>query len=327
MSPHIPTFVSFLPFDPHPFVSLTHLFLSQHDMSYFTFESIGVAARINCSRCGEAMDNHQRKPRTGLCGHSICQLCFNAKYIYAKKTPADFDPPGPYYRCCAPTCDEPAFSLGTPTSSSLMIAISLLDQLKWAVNSHLIKIHDKYNAFDIMALQNELQVAKNEIQMQEGDFIKVNIEMEEAKNKMLKALIAKDEADCKIENQRVYIRTLQRKIMGLPEDDDELDPTPTDLSQEMASLEKLAKQKKRHYNTDTDSSLGSLDKVTKKIRVNKRSKGRKVSLETAPKKAPEEAPKKAPGESPEESQAPKFSYGLESSPSTTSIQSTQENEF
>ncbi len=95
----------------------------------------------------------------------------------------------------------------------------------------------------------------------------------------------------------------------------------------MASLEKLAKQKKRHYNTDTDSSLGSLDKVTKKIRVNKRSKGRKVSLETAPKKAPEEAPKKASGESPEESQAPKFSYGLESSPSTTSIQSTQENEF
>ncbi len=52
-----------------------------------------------------------------------------------------------------------------------MIAISLMDQLKWAVNSHLIKIHDKYNAFDIMALQNELQVAKNEIQMQEGDFL------------------------------------------------------------------------------------------------------------------------------------------------------------
>ncbi len=296
---------------------LARLFLSQHDMSYFTFESIGVAARINCSRCGEAMDNHQRKPRTGLCGHSICQLCFNAKYIYAKKTPADFDPPGPYYRCCAPTCDEPAFSLGTPTSSSLMIAISLLDQLKWAVNSHLIKIHDKYNAFDIMALQNELQVAKNEIQMQEGDFIKLNIEMEQAKNKMLKALIAKDEADCKIENQRNYILTLQKQLMGLPLD--EVDPTPTDLSQEMASLEKLAKQKKRHYNTDTDSSLGSLDRVTKKTRVKKRSQGRKVSLETAP--------KKAPGESPEESQAPKFSYGLESSPSTTSIQSTQENEF
>ncbi len=146
---------------------------------------------------------------------------------------------------------------------------------------------------------------------------------------MLKALIAKDEADCKIESQRVYIRTLQRKIMGLPDDDDELDPTPTDLSQEMATLERAAKQKKRQYDTDTDSSLRSLGKVTKNIKVNKRAKGRKVSLETAPKKAPEEfqnpskkAPKKAPEEPP-----PKFSYGLESSQSTTSVQSTQENEF
>ena len=298
-------------------------------MSYFTFESIGVVARINCSRCGQAMDNQGRKPRTGLCGHSICQMCFNAKYIYAKKTPVDFNPPGPYYRCCAPTCDEPAFSLGTPTSSSLMIAISLLDQLKWAVNSHLIKIHDKYKAFDIMALQNELQVAKNKIQMQEGDSIKLKIETEQAKNKMLKALIAKDEAECRIESQRVYIRSLQKQIVGLP--DDELDPTPTDLSQEMESLErKVAKQKKRQYDTDTDSSLGSLDRVTKKIKVNNRPKGRKVSLEMAPKKPTEEIqnpPEKAPKELPQEIGPPKFSYGLGSSQSTTSIQSTQENEF
>ena len=298
-------------------------------MSYFTFESIGIAARINCSRCGNGMDNQRRKPRTGLCGHSICEQCFNAKYIFAKKAPADFDTPGPFYRCCAPMCNEPAFSLGTPTSSSLMIAISLLDQLKWGVNSHLIKIHDKYNAFDIMSLQNELKIAKNDIQSQKT---KLNIEIELARNKMLKALNEKDdaleekekalkekqaaleekeEAECRIENQRGYIGTLHKRLSGLPLDEDP--PSPTDLSQQLDDLhDKLCREKKREYNTDTDSSLGSLEMPAKKVKA---AKGRKVSLDNVPKKTSEESP------------APKFSYGLGSSQSTTSIQSTQENEF
>ena len=72
-----------------PFSALSH----RLKMSYFTFKSIGIAARINCSRCGNAMDNHCNKPRTGLCGHSICEQCFFAKYTYAKKSPADLDPP------------------------------------------------------------------------------------------------------------------------------------------------------------------------------------------------------------------------------------------
>ena len=289
------------------------------------------------------MDNHRRKPRTGLCGHSICEQCFFAKYTYCKKNPPDFDPPGPFYRCCAPTCDEPAFSLGTPTSSSLMIAISLLDQLKWGVNSHLIKIHDKYNAFDIMSLQNELKIAKNDIQTQKT---KLNIEIELARNKMLKALNAKDdaleekekalkekdaaleekeEAQCIIENQRGYIKTLHKRLSGLPMDEES--PTPSDLSEQLDLLQsKLSRERKREYNTDTDSSLGSLDVPAKK--------GRKISLDNVPKKTPEQPAKKvretreqSPTKEAEESPAPKFSYGLDSSQSTTSIQSTQENEF
>ena len=294
-------------------------------MSYFTFESIGIAARINCSRCGHAMDNQHRKPRTGLCGHSICQMCFYGKYIYAKKTPADFDPPGPYYRCCAPTCDEPAFSLATPTSSSLMVAISLLDQLKWGVNSHLIKIHDKYNAFDIMTLQHELNNTKSEMQRQKT---KLNIEVELAKNKMLKALNERDdaleqkeEAECRIANQRDYIKSLQRQLSGLPVDEEP--PSPTDLSEQMDTLEaKLAQQKKREYNTDTDSSLGSLDRPAKKV---KPLKGRKVSLDNVPKEQQKVSLDNVPKE--QQSEAPKFSYGLSSSQSTNSIASTQENEF
>ena len=203
-----------------------------------------------------------------------------------------------------------------------MIAISLLDQLKWAVNSHLIKIHDKYKAFDIMSLQNELRTARNEIQSQKT---KLNIEIELARNKMLKALNEKDEAleekkkaleekeeaQCVIENQRGYIETLNKRLSGLPLDEEP--PSPTDLSQQLDCLEaRLACQKKREYNTDTDSSLGSLEKPAKKVKT---AKGRKVSLDKAPEKPPAESP------------TPKFSYGLSPSQSTLSVQSTQENEF
>ena len=299
-------------------------------MSYFTFESIGIAARINCSRCGNAMDNHRRKPRTGLCGHSICEQCFFAKYTYAKKSPADLDPPGPYYRCCAPLCNEPAFSLGTPTSSSLMVAISLLEQLKWGVNSHLIKIHNKYNAFDIMQLQNDLNNAKNDIKNKDGEILKLKFDVELAKNKMLKALEANDdtieekqELECTIANQRDYIASLQKRLAGLPTDEPE--PSPTDLSQELDTLEaKLAYQKKREYNTDTDSSLGSLDSPAKKIKAS--NKRRKVSLDPPQKKGEADTPQKKEYLEPP-SLAPKFSYGLDSSQSTASVQSTQENEF
>ena len=245
-----------------------------------------------------------------------------------------------------------------------MIAISLLDQLKWGVNSHLIKIHDKYKAFDIMALQNELKIAKNDIQTQKT---KLNIEIELARNKMLKALNAKDdaleekekalkekdaaleekeEAQCIIENQRGYIKTLHKRLSGLPMDEES--PTPSDLSEQLDLLQsKPSQERKREYNTDTDSSLGSLDVTAKKAKKAKAGKGRKISLDNVPKKTPEESkkakagkgrkisldnvPKKMPEESPtkavEESPAPKFSYGLDSSQSTTSIQSTQENEF
>ena len=204
-----------------------------------------------------------------------------------------------------------------------MIAISLLDQLKWAVNSHLIKIHDKYKAFDIMSLQNELRTARNEIQSQKT---KLNIEIELARNKMLKALNEKDEAleekkialeekeeaQCVIENQRSYIETLNKRLSGLPLDEEP--PSPTDLSQQLDCLEA---RKKREYNTDTDSSLGSLEKPAKKVKT---AKGRKVSLDKAPEKPPAESPTA-------ESPTPKFSYGLSPSQSTLSVQSTQENEF
>ena len=196
-----------------------------------------------------------------------------------------------------------------------MVAISLLDQLKWGVNSHLIKIHNKYNAFDIMTLQHELSNTKSEMQRQKT---KLNIEVELAKNKMLKALNERDdaleqkeEAECTIANQRNYIQSLQKQLSGLPVDEDA--PSPSDLSEQLDNLEvKLAQQKKREYNTDTDSSLGSLDRPAKK---GKSLKGRKVSLDNVPK------------EQQEEPKAPKFSYGLSSSQSTKSIGSTQENEF
>ena len=96
---------------------------------------------------------------------------------------------------------------------------------------------------------------------------------------------------------------------------------PTDLSQELDTLEaKLAYQKKREYNTDTDSSLGSLDSPAKKIKAS--NKRRKVSLDRPQKKGEAGTPQKK-----EYLEPPKFSYGLDSSQSTTSVQSTQENEF
>ena len=94
-----------------------------------------------------------------------------------------------------------------------MVAISLLDRLKWGVNSHLIKIHNKYNAFDIMQLlQNDLNNAKNDIKNRDGEILKLKFDVELAKNKMLKALEAnndaikeKQELECTIANQRDYI--------------------------------------------------------------------------------------------------------------------------
>ena len=223
-----------------------------------------------------------------------------------------------------------------------MVAISLLEQLKRGVSSHLIKVHNKYNAFDIMQLQNDLGNAKNEIKNKEGEILKLKIDVELAKNKMLKAIEANDNAieekqelECTIANQRDYIVSLQKRLAGLPTDEPE--PSPTDLSQELDNLEaKLAYQKKREYNTDTDSSLGSLDGPAKKTKAS--NKRRKVSLDPHPKKedlrpppqpepspGPKEDPKPPP--QPEPSPAPKFSYGLDYSLETTSTQSTQENEF
>ena len=84
---------------------------------------------------------------------------------------------------------------------------------------------------------------------------------------------------------------------------------------------KLSRERKRDYNTDTDSSLGSLDVPAKKV----------------PKKTPEEYPK---GKKVKAVRGRKIvsldntrgtpyegNGGLDSSQSTTSIQSTQENEF
>ncbi len=167
-----------------------------HNMSYFTFESIGVPARINCSCCGSGMDRNQRKPYTGICGHTICEQCYVAKYIGRDGTVPPS--PGEFYRCCAPFCDERGFKVGHSVSTSIMGALSLLEQLKWEVNRHLIKIHDKYKAFDIMALQNELQLKKEELSSKqtelfcaeqensllEGDFMRVTKDLEETKTKM-----------------------------------------------------------------------------------------------------------------------------------------------
>ncbi len=165
-------------------------------MSYFTFESIGVPARINCSCCGLGMDRHQRKPYTGICGHTICEQCYIAKYIGRDGSVPPS--PGEFYRCCAPFCDERGFKVGHSVSTSIMGALSLLEQLKWEVNRHLIKIHDKYKAFDIMSLQNELKLTKTELSSKQAelfcveqensllevDFMRVTKDLEETKAKM-----------------------------------------------------------------------------------------------------------------------------------------------
>ena len=167
-----------------------------HNMSYFTFESIGVPARLNCSCCGSGMDRHRRKPYTGICGHTVCEQCYIANYIGRDGTVPPS--PGEFYRCCAPFCDERGFKVGHAVSSSIMGALSLLEQLKWEVNKHLIKIHERYNASDIMALQNELQSTKKELSAKqtelfcaeqennllEGDFMRVTKELDETKTKM-----------------------------------------------------------------------------------------------------------------------------------------------
>ena len=67
--------------------------------------------------------------------------------------------------------------------------------------------------------------------------------------------------------------------MGKIPERSELSPLGT-LSQEMEQLEaRMEKQKKREYNTDTDSSIGSLEgPAMKKVKVG-RKKPRKVSME------------------------------------------------
>ena len=116
-----------------------------------------------------------------------------------------------------------------------------------------------------------------------GEILKLKFDVELAKNKMLKAIEANDDAieekqelECTIANQRDYIASLQKRLAGLPTDEPE--PSPTDLSQELDKLEaKLAYQKKREYKTNTDSSLGSLDSPAKKIKAS--NKRQKVSLD------------------------------------------------
>ena len=250
-------------------------------MPYFTFESIGVEARINCSCCGTAMDCQRKKPRTGLCGHSICEQCYIANYIGIQGLRS----PGEFYRCCAPLCDERGFKMGHPTSSSIMIAISLLEQLKWAVNRHLIRIHDKYKASDIMSLQHELQAAKDEIKAKntklfsaeqenrllENDIRIARKELDDTKKKMANELenkeqeltdekIGKEIAEDALVGTKVYIKGVKKRLLGiqLPETQEGLSP-PGTLSQEMKELEaRLLQQKKREYNSDTDSSIDSL---------------------------------------------------------------------
>ena len=73
-----------------------------------------------------------------------------------------------------------------PSSSTIPIFSFAYD--RHCSNSHLIKIHNKYNAFDIMQLQNDLNNAKNDIKNRDGEILKLKFDVELAKNKMLKAL-------------------------------------------------------------------------------------------------------------------------------------------
>ena len=324
-------------------------------MSYFTFESIGVAARINCSCCGMGMDCHKRKPRTGVCGHTICDQCYIAKYIGQDWTVPPS--PGEFYRCCAPLCDERGFKIGHPASSSVMAALSLLERLKWEVNRHLIKIHDQYKAFDVMGLQHqfektkkkleetnkelkdtktELFCAQQENELLQGDFMRVNRDLEDTKKEMLGKLeetkkqlsdsqIGKELAEDALVGVKTYMKGVRERLADIPTgkipERSGLSP-PGTLSQEMEQLEeRMETQKKREYNTDTDSSIGSLEgPVTKKVKAGSK-KPRKVSMEGVKKNN-----QISTVESNEEEDITSFPYTALSDHGLTN-QSTQENEF
>ena len=188
---------------------------------------------------------------------------------------------------------------------------------------------------ELKETKTELFCAQQENELLQGDFMRVNRDLEDTKKEMLGKLqetehqlsdsqIGKELAEDALVGMKVYMKGVRKRLADIPMGKlpkrSELSPLGT-LSQEMEQLEaRMEEQKKREYNTDTDSSIGSLEgPATKKVKAGSK-KPRKVSMEGV-KNNKEVATAREKGED-----ITSFPY-TPLSDSFLTNKSTQENEF
>ena len=102
----------------------------------FSFlHTFGINTHFRCAGCG---GNIMKDPITGRCGHSICQECHDTKVVPNFRKYAEWHP------CIMPGCRiQESFEHEAKSSVSIIMAMNLMEELKWRTTKHIREVREK----------------------------------------------------------------------------------------------------------------------------------------------------------------------------------------